>query len=113
MTTEQTRSEVASCNANDADLAAAWHALLNSPPLPKIMQSIEAFRRDLPELLRTHPDRWVAYSGDERLGFGKTETGLYQRYFQRGLTQDDLIVAFIEPGAFDPDEEFEVTYEDV
>ena len=113
MTTEQTQPEVAPRNASDADLAAAWHKLLNSPPLPKIMRSIEAFRRDLPELLKTHPDRWVAYSGDERLGFGRTQTALCQTCFRRGLTLDDFIVAFVEPGAFDPDEEFEVIHEDV
>ncbi len=41
-----------------------------------IQKSIDAFRRDLPELLRTHPGQWVAYHGDERIGFGRTETEL-------------------------------------
>ena len=78
-----------------------------------IQNSIDAFRRDLPELLRTHPGKWVAYHGDERIGFGNTETELYRRCFASGLTRDDFVVGFTEPGAFDPDEEIEVTCWDV
>ena len=97
----------------DEERGARLRELLDSEPLPMIQKSIDAFRRDLPELLRTHPGKWVAYHGDERVGFGKTETELYQRCFARGLTRDDFIVGFTEPGAFDPDEEIEVTCWDV
>jgi hypothetical protein len=38
---------------------------------------------------------------------------LYQRCFARGLTRDDFIVGFTEPGAFDPDDEIEITCWDV
>ena len=87
--------------------------LMDSEPLPMIHKSIEAFRRDLPELLKTHRGKWVAYHGNKRIGFGKTETSLYQECFRRGLTRDDFIVGFVTPGAFDPDEEIEVPYWDV
>lgn len=96
----------------DADYA-AWQAFMDSEPLPMIQKSIDAFRRDLPEMLKKHRGKWVAYHGDERIGFGKTQTGLYQKCFRRALTQDDFIVGFVFEGAFDPDEEFEVTYWDV
>lgn len=97
----------------DEERAAKIQKLMDSQPLPMIQQSIDAFRRELPELLKTHRDQWVAYYGDERLGFGKTQTKLYQQGFRGGLTRNDFIVAFVEPGAFDPVEEFEVTSWDV
>ncbi len=89
--------------------AAQLDALLSSEPLPMIQKSIDAFRRDLPELLKTHYRKWVAYNGDKRIGFGKTETELYEKCFRRGLTRDDFVVCGIEPGAFDPDEEIEIS----
>jgi hypothetical protein len=97
----------------DEQRAAKLRELLNSEPLPMIQKSIDAFRRDLPELLRTHPGKWVAYHGDQQLGFGGTQTELYQQCFAIGLTRDDFIVGFTEPGAFDPDEEIEVRVRDV
>ena len=97
----------------DEERAAQIEALLNSEPLPMIQKSIDAFRRDLPELLKTQPGKWVAYHGDQQIGFGKTQTELYQEGFRRGLTRNDFVVGFVEPGAFDPDEEFEVTFWDV
>ncbi len=97
----------------DEKRAAMIEELMNSEPLPMIQQSIDAFRRDLPKLLKTHLGQWVAYHGDKRIGFGKTETELYQEGFRRSLTRNDFIVGFVEEGAFDPEEEFEVTHWDV
>jgi hypothetical protein len=113
MTTEQADLVQSQSVQNDPAVAAAWDRLLNSPPLPKILQSIDAFRRDLPELLEKHARRWVAYSGDERICFGRTQTRVCQECFRRGLTLDDFIAAYVEPGAFDPDEEIELTCDDV
>jgi hypothetical protein len=108
-----TQPELDVRDLTDEERAAKLRQLLESEPRPMIQKSIDAFRRDLPELLQTHPGKWVAYHGDERVGFGKTQTELYQRCFARGLTRDDFIVGFTEPGAFDPDEEIEVTSWDV
>jgi hypothetical protein len=44
--------------------AAQIRTLLESQPLPMIQKSIDAFRRDLPEMLETHHGTWVAYHGD-------------------------------------------------
>ena len=93
----------------DQERAAQIQQLMDSEPLPMIQRSVDAFRSDLPELLKTHRGKWVAYHGDERLGFGKTQTELYQQGFRRGLTRDDFVVGFIEPGAFEPYEELEIT----
>jgi hypothetical protein len=98
---------------SDEERAAKFQQLMDSDPLPMIQKSIDAFRRDLPELLKTHRGQWVGYHGDERFGFGRTETKVYQDGFRRGLTRNDFIVGFVEAGAFDPDEEFEVTFWDV
>jgi len=98
---------------SDEERAAKVQQLMDSEPLPTIQESINAFRRDLPGLLKAHRGKWVAYHGDERLGFGSTQTELCRQGFRRGLSQNDFIVGFIEPGAFDPDEEFEVTSWDV
>ena len=90
----------------DEERAAKIQELMDAEPLPTIQRSIDAFRRDLPDMLKTHGGKWVAYHGDERLGFAKTQTELYQLGFRQGLTQHDFIVAVVEPGAFDPNEEF-------
>ena len=93
----------------DGERAAQLRALLESEPLPMIQKSIDAFRRDLPDMLKTHRGNWVAYHGDERMGFGKTETELYHECFRRGLTRDDFVVCGVEESVFDPDEEIEIT----
>jgi hypothetical protein len=66
--------------------------------VPALVQRSQAsFRRDLPSLLQTHYRQWVAYHGDERIGFAATETELYQRCFRAGLTDDEFVVRSIEP----------------
>jgi len=47
---------------------------------PMIARSQAAFRRDLPELLKTHYWQWVAYHGDDRICFGRTQFELYEEY---------------------------------
>jgi hypothetical protein len=36
--------------------------------------------------------QWVAYHGDERVGFGKTQTEVYQECFRRGLQRGEFYV---------------------
>jgi hypothetical protein len=93
----------------DEERSTRVQQLIDSEPVPMIQRSIDAFRRDLPEMLKTHRGTWVAYHGDERLGFAQTQTELYQRGFRGGLTRHEFIVGVVEPGAFDPDEELEVS----
>jgi hypothetical protein len=70
---------------------------------PMIQEANDAFDRDLPELLRTHENKWVAYRGSQRIGFGKTKTELYQRCLNDGIPENELLVRCVEP--FE-DEEF-------
>ena len=68
---------------------------LGIPPI--ISRSQAAFRRDLPRLLAERPGQWVAYRGEEQIGFGATKTELYQQCLRRGLKRDELLVRSVEP----------------
>ena len=68
---------------------------LGIPPI--ISQSQAAFRRDLPRLLAERPGQWVAYHGDEQIGFARTKTELYQDCLRRGHKRDEFLVRSIEP----------------
>ena len=64
---------------------------------PMVARSQAAFRRDLPELLRTHYRQWVAYHGDDRIRFGRTQFELYEECYRRGLHDDEFVVRSVEP----------------
>jgi hypothetical protein len=66
---------------------------------PEIRRSQEAFRRDLPQLLRDKKlyRRWVAYRGDERIGFAGSEDDLYEECARRGLQEHEYVVRCIVP----------------
>jgi hypothetical protein len=68
-------------------------------------RSYQAFHRDLPELLKKHEGKWVAYHGDQRIGIARRATELYTRCACLGLHQDDIYVEFIIPTALYPDME--------
>lgn len=72
---------------------------------PMVAKSQEAFRRELPELLRRRHGWWVAYHGDERIGFAQTEIELVEECLRRGLTEDQFIIQGILPDAADEDVE--------
>ena len=64
---------------------------------PMIQKALDKHRRDLPELMKTHPYQWVAYHGEQRLGFGRSQRKLYKKYLARGLSIDELVVFGVEP----------------
>lgn len=61
---------------------------------PGILRSMQAFWRGLPQLLplRSRKREWVAYHGDERVGFGRTQAELYQECFRRGIKRGEFYV---------------------
>jgi hypothetical protein len=75
----------------DSSTAASGSSLL--------ARSIEAFYRNLPELLKQHDGKWVAYHGDEWVGAGRTETELFQKCLERGFKDDEFIVLFADAAA--------------
>ncbi|MCI0457315.1 MAG: hypothetical protein L0Z62_10115 [Gemmataceae bacterium] len=60
-----------------------------------------AFYRDLAGLLKDRYRQWVAYHGDQQLGFARTQTELYQECLRRGFQRGEFVVCSIEPA--DPD----------
>src|SRR5690349_19653243 len=52
---------------------------------PLMLRSMQAYWRDLPELLKLKSKRcrWVAYHADERIGLGRTEAELHQEAMRR------------------------------
>lgn len=76
-----------------------------SPIPPGIRRSQEAYWRDLPGLLKrkSRTRRWVAYHGDECIGFAATSAELYQECMQRrGLREDEFYVDRLEPRPLPP-----------
>jgi hypothetical protein len=59
-------------------------------------KSEAAFYRHLPELLKDHCRKWVAYHGDECLGFARTQTELYKRCVRRGYKDDEFVVMWVD-----------------
>lgn len=70
---------------------------------PMITLALQTYERDLPEMLKTHYRKWVAYHGDKRIGFGRTEMELYKRCFQMGLKETDFLVLSVQPLIRDED----------
>src|SRR5262245_13735568 len=65
------------------------------PPL--IEQAQQAFTRDLAQLVQEQPGQWVAYAGELRIGFAKSQTELYQECLRRGFQPDEFLIRSIEP----------------
>jgi hypothetical protein len=63
---------------------------------PLLARSIEAFYRNLADLLTTHYGKWIAYHGDELVGAGRSETELYKQCVRRGFKEDEFIVLFVD-----------------
>jgi hypothetical protein len=59
--------------------------------------ALATYRRDLPRLLEERPGQWVAYHGDQLVGFAKTARELYQECERRGYRGRDYVVDCIEP----------------
>ncbi len=85
--------------------AAAPGADVTSPVSPGIRRSQEAYWRDLPALLklRSRKRQWVAYHGDQRVGFGRTSAELYRECIERhGLKKEEFYVDRLEPRSLPP-----------
>ncbi|SRR5579885_3419929 len=71
---------------------------------PLMLRSMQAFWRDLPELLKlkSKARQWVAYHGDERVAFGRDDLDVYQACFACGLQRGQFYVGKIEPDETPP-----------
>jgi hypothetical protein len=66
-------------------------------PSANLEEAIAAFRHDLPELLRVHPGKWVAYRGPQQVGIADDDFELYEACYRAGFDLSDFIVECIEP----------------
>jgi hypothetical protein len=72
--------------------------------LSKLIQRAHGtFIRELPELLKRHRGQWVAYHGDQRLGFSRDDMKLYKQWYARGVPHGELGVFRVVP--YYPDED--------
>jgi hypothetical protein len=71
-------------------------------------QAQQAFYRSLPELLKTHDRKWVAFRGEELIGFARTQTELYERCLRRGLKEDEFVILFADDTALGDQEEIDL-----
>jgi len=81
---------------------------LPTPPASLRDQSMAAFYRNLPELLKKHYGKWIAYHGDELVGVGRTQTELYELCRRRGLNDDEFDVLFATAQALHDNDEINV-----
>jgi hypothetical protein len=51
----------------------------------------------LPRLYADRPGQWVAYQGDQLLGFAARKHDLYHACFARGLRREEFVIFCIEP----------------
>jgi hypothetical protein len=65
--------------------------------LPVIQEAEGAFRTELPGLLQTHANEWVAYSGRNRVAFARTKSDLYRACLRQGLQRGRFLVRRICP----------------
>jgi hypothetical protein len=82
-------------------------------PLPEIPEGIrlsqEAFRRDLPELLKQKRlvGQWTAYHRNERIGIARNGETLLRECLKRGLDDDEFYLGWIYPCELIEEEEVE------
>jgi hypothetical protein len=91
-------------NGDDPSLAAL-------PDVPALIAASQAaFRRALPELMKRRLKQWVAYHGDECIGFATDSAILYKECYRRELNDLEFVVRRIMPD-FPPDEEITVPFD--
>src|SRR5262245_55426693 len=66
---------------------------------PLMLRSMQAFWRDLPELLKRRRNRgkWAAYHGEERVVISRSDVEAYQECFRRGLKRGEFYVGWLKP----------------
>jgi hypothetical protein len=72
------------------------------PPLPPgIVKALRVFKAHFSELLKKHPDKWVACDGERVLFIGDSQEVLYRKCRRRGLGPDEFVVLYTLPDAAD------------
>ena len=84
--------------AAEAPVMTAFPHFDGGAPDSPLARSQAAFEAELPELLKLHPRKWVAYADGQFLRLGNTPIELYQLCLKElGLTHDRFVVRGIVP----------------
>lgn len=62
-----------------------------------IEQAWEAFQREAPLLIPGHAGEWVAYHGEQRVGFARTRAEAWQACLDQGLPEGEFWVLNVQP----------------
>src|SRR5262249_23133210 len=84
--------------------AEEYERWLNQPVAPAILAADKLFRVQLPELLKTHPGQWVAYSSSACLGFHASGDILYNECLKKGYEPEQFTMYFITGGLLESDD---------
>jgi len=71
-------------------------SLLDREIHPMIRRAQAAYQRDLPQLVKNHRQRWVAYDGDRRVAMGSSKRQVFQRCRSLELPHGEFVVRFVE-----------------
>lgn len=83
------------------------------PPIPPLIAlATQTFLRDLPELLKKRHLHWVAYSGDNQIGFARNPFKLRRQCQALGLKPTEYYVYRIEPDPFPEEVEIVSDFDD-
>jgi hypothetical protein len=93
-----TSTQISNVEAWDADMDTDWELdqvkrdklyeeMVSRGSLERTQQSIEAYKRDLPQLLRDQKERYVvAYDGDRQLGIASSRAKLLAELRNNGVS---------------------------
>jgi hypothetical protein len=72
------------------------------PPLPAgIVKALRVFKAHFPELLKKHPDKWVACNGERVLYVGDSQEALFKKCRKSGIPDGEFVVLYTLPDAAD------------
>ena len=63
----------------------------------ELLAAERRYLRDLPQLLRSKPGRWVGYSSQGLIAEGDDELAVFRTCGQQGLQRGQFVVARVEP----------------
>ncbi len=63
----------------------------------ELLAADRRYLRDLPQLLRSKPGRWVGYSSQGLIAEGDDELAVFRTCGQQGLQRGQFVVARVEP----------------
>ena len=98
-------------HAENPILSREPRSLLPTEVSPLIARAQQVFRRDLPGLLLSHDGQWVAYRGDQQVGFGDSMMDLYRECFRVGFKTDELVLRHVDSEQLEEELEIDLSYD--